>query len=170
MSNKLKIGQGKLGRAITIVLLLSFLLPAATSPVQAEGSAEQTSKFLPANTTAYFTFNCGDANFQTFQDVFLSKPELGLTRDFLLAQIKEKWGIDYDTEVKPWLTEVAVATLYTGSSKGIIFFLGTLNTTATENALTKWLSHLSLTTPAPVHHGVAIKEATRTLEGDAKKE
>ena len=83
----------------------------------AQGTGEQTSKFLASDTTAYFSFNPKNANLEAFEDVFLAKAELALVRSFLLGKVEDKWGIDYDEDVEPWLREITAATLYTANSK-----------------------------------------------------
>jgi len=155
-----------------VVLALASLPLGGGDAVLAQASGEQTSKFLPEDIDFYASFDLDSSHYDRLEevfDVFLEDVVVWAVRELVLDEvIEERWDIDYEEDVKPWLDdELAVATLR-ALDDGAIFFIGTSDEDATRDALDLWVSGLAVTTED--YGGVTITKTTRTLDSEDKDE
>ncbi|MFQ5925036.1 MAG: hypothetical protein ACE5IE_03480 [Dehalococcoidia bacterium] len=134
---------------MAIIFLLSFVALGAGwyQPSTEAVGGEQTSRFLASNTDAYFSFNLKPGLSQSTGFAHL----VGLSRDPILQEVEERFGSfvagilggieDVTGLVGP---ELATATLYTGASAGVIFFIQVPPGQEPEDLLTLLLSALEI--------------------------
>lgn len=119
--------------------------------------AEETAKFLPADTQVYFSLNLRPAidqrrKFRVIVKRFQDNPNLQPKLDEFLNEVEQETSIDLKNKVLPWLAEeIAVGVLdipgsiigtATGGAPLIVVFIGTNDHMQTSDTLEQWIEYI----------------------------
>lgn len=118
---------------------------------------EYSARYYPSDTLAYawLTLTPGEGQFEDMEDIwgrFNEYPALADLVDELKRELADDTGIDFETEVMPWIgPEVAGAVLGAGidqDAPSAVVTIGVRDDDAAENFLAKWREYMTGETDA----------------------